>query len=393
MAYVQEQLLIRCCSRSHLNRDIVNRIDLLLNSGLNWAYIVREAQAQGTAPLLYYHSSCYGEKLPSNTLSKLKKIFGDVEDTNLKLSQELKKILTCLNENNIKPILLKGIDLVGRVYPQRGLRPMTDIDLLIKKQDLLKIEELLSSLDYLMYPGFRKILNKPTSPYLNAVVCKKLKAPYVSLHLHWHILNYTFYPGYGYISRLDIDKIWQEAEHTQVEKVQALRMASHHLLLHLAEHSFKHYFDRLILLTDIDTFLNHYRGSLDWQRIIEDAFEFNFPRPLYYSLYLASHILGTKVPKDILFKLEPTHMSNFENKFVNSVLKARPSRNLSFFMFLAMNKGIEKKIRFCFRTFLPHPQFRLQLQEIQGIRSSFQYTLRRLIRIFKYTLSLFLRRS
>ena len=389
MAYAEENFLIRYCSRVYPDQDIVNAIDSQLNLSLDWAYIIEEAQDQDIAPLIYYHLSRFKEKISSHVLSELKKIFEKVRDTNSRLYEELKKIIRCLKENNIDAMLLKGMDLAARIYPDIALRPMTDIDLLIKKEDLAKCEKPLSSLNYLVHPGFRKILDTPPSPYLNAVVCKKLTSPFVSLHLHWHILNYTFSPGYGYISNLDIDSIWQEAELTKIDNVEVLRMAPHHLLLHLSEHHLKHYFDRLILLTDIDSLLNYYRGTFNWERTLRNAFEFNFSRVLFYTLYIVSHILGTVVPKDILFRLKPNRTSRFENKFIDSILTRKPSRNLSFFMFLGMNKGAARKIRFISRTILPHPRYIFQLQDVYGIKSSFKYTLNHLRRIFTYTLNLF----
>ncbi len=300
---------------------------------------------------------------------------------NNQLYEELKRIIPCFKEHNIETMLLKGIDLVSRVYLDIDLRPMADIDLLIRKQDLPKIEQALSPLNYLIYPGYRELQDKPTSLYLNAVVCKKLIPPFFSLHLHWHILNYTFYPGYGYISNLNIDKIWQEAEPVQIGDVEVLRMVPEHLLLYLSEHHLKHAFDRTILLNDIDVLLKHYEGKLDWEKVINDALEFNLTRPLYFSLFLVSQILGTKVPESVFSKIKPKCISIFERKFIDSVLKGRHSPNFSFFVFLAMNRGIKGKLRFIFRTVFPDPRFVFQLKEIEDIKSNFLFYLRHLMRI------------
>ncbi|MFC1658655.1 nucleotidyltransferase family protein [Candidatus Omnitrophota bacterium] len=392
MAYDQERSFCRYYARIGLPDAKEQPVERLLSERLDWHFILQDAQNQEVAQILYYHLSCHKENLPQFVLSTLRDSFIRTKDANLQFYAELKDILAGFAENNIECIPLKGIDLAKRVYPDVGLRPMSDIDLLIKKHDLPKIERVLIPLDYLMHPGYHNMLNKPNSPYLNTVVCKKLIYPFISLHLHWHILNNTFYPGYGYISNLNIEKVWQDVQPAAIDNIKMLRMSPDCLLLHLAYHHFKHHFDRLILLTDIDAILNYYCGILDWQRIMHDAVEFNFNRPLYYSLYFAKEILGSDVPDDMLLKLRPERMNRFEHRFVDSVLKGRPSKNLSFFMFLAMNKGILKKIRFIFRSIFPHPKFISQLKDIYGINSSLKYSLNHLTRIFKYTLNLFLKR-
>ena len=308
------------------------------------------------------------------------------------LYSELEEILLCFREHNIESILLKGIDLAARVYPERSLRPMADIDLLIRNDDLVNIEKSLVPLNYLMHPAFKKNLGKPVSPYLNTVVCKKLTVPFVSLHLHWHILNNTFYPGYGYLSKLDINKIWQRAEPATLDGNKVFRMEPNHLLLHLAQHHYKHYFDRLMLLTDIDTVINKYNDIFNWQDIISDAVEFNFQRPLYYSLYFAAKALDTDISQDTISELKPLVISRLERRFVIKVLEGKQNKNYAFFMLLAMNKGIFKKIAFIFRTVFPHPKFIFQLQEVYGISSKFKYMLNHLSRIIKYVISFLIRR-
>lgn len=380
MVHSNEKLLIRYCAKISFN----NNIELIFSEKLDWDYILEESRDNSIAPFLYYHLAPYQKNIPADIFLELKNTFDNAKQDNHLLYQELQKIILSFKEKNIKFILLKGIDLAKRVYPDIGLRPMTDIDILVRKEDLPKIEEALIPLNYLMYPNYYKVLDKPVSPYLNAVVCKKLTAPFISLHLHWHIYTNTFFPFYGYISSLDIERIWQNAETTEIEGQKVLRINSNDLILHLSQHHFKHYFNSLIYFTDIDALLTKYKEKLDWQKVTKDAFEFNLDRPLYYSLYFTKNILKTDISEGILKKLQPKNISLVEKKFVDSVLEGKSGKNLSYFMFLAMNKSFVKKLRFIFRTAFPEPEFKFQLQEITGIDSGFKYTINHISKIFRY---------
>lgn len=379
MVYSNEQLLLKYCAKvSNGNID-----QLILEKRLNWKYIIEKGQDNSIAPLLYYNLSKYQGKIPCDTFLNLKNTFDNTKRNNLLLYQELHKIILCFRETKIPFILLKGIDLAKRIYPDISLRPMTDIDILIKKEDLPRIEKALMPLNYLMYPNYYKVLDKPASPYLNAVVCKKLTVPFISLHFHWHIISNTFFPFYGYISSLDIEKIWRNAETAEIDGLGVLRMDHNDLLFFLSLHGFKHFFNSLIYLSDIDALLTKYRERLDWQKIIRDAFEFNLDRPLYFCLYFTKEILKTNISVNILNKLKPKKINFIEKKFIDSVLEGKPDKNLFYFMLLAMNRTFTKKFRFIFRTILPDPKFKFQLQEIAGIKSGFQYTINHIGKIIR----------
>ena len=191
-----EQQLIKRCAHVSPSPGGNGSIESIIKRELNWPSVVDLSEEQGVAPLLYYSLNFHKNQVPQTIFSELRESYQKTQESNHLLYSELKQILTCFGENKVESLLLKGIDLAIRVYPNVGLRPMADIDLLIKKDDLSKIEKSLFSLNYLMHPGYRKVLDKPAGPYLNTVVCKKLTQPHVSLHLHWHILNHSFFPCY-----------------------------------------------------------------------------------------------------------------------------------------------------------------------------------------------------
>lgn len=63
----------------------------------------------------------------------------------LQLGQDLNFILDLLQSENLSPIILKGLTLSFRDYPDPSLRPLRDLDLLLTGQDALKAQQLLMS--------------------------------------------------------------------------------------------------------------------------------------------------------------------------------------------------------------------------------------------------------
>ena len=62
--------------------------------------------------------------------------------------QGLRKVLLCLDERGIRPLLLKGVPLAYTLYQSPSLRPRGDTDLLIWESDFAKVARILRELGY-----------------------------------------------------------------------------------------------------------------------------------------------------------------------------------------------------------------------------------------------------
>ena len=75
--------------------------------------------------------------------SNLKDLSDQRSVKSLKSIQELLKLSKVLNENKIDFIPLKGAQLILFYYRNLSLRPIRDIDILVKKEEISKIIEIL----------------------------------------------------------------------------------------------------------------------------------------------------------------------------------------------------------------------------------------------------------
>ena len=67
---------------------------------------------------------------------------------NLELYHEISKVLAALQDNAIPVIVLKGAALAALVYPNIALRPMRDVDLLIRDDDIWSVDKIILQLGY-----------------------------------------------------------------------------------------------------------------------------------------------------------------------------------------------------------------------------------------------------
>jgi hypothetical protein len=81
--------------------------------------------------------------MPSSTLDDLADAYTQVSLINTRLLDEYELVGQAFHRQGIECILLKGADLLSRLYGMRGARPLSDVDLLVHEQDLPAIHRLL----------------------------------------------------------------------------------------------------------------------------------------------------------------------------------------------------------------------------------------------------------
>ena len=360
--YCQEDLLIRHCARTSPEEERSRKIEDLLHRDLDWGYIAQKTKDQGVTPLLYHNLSKTEngrDYIPDDILTRLKNLYYGSAANNILLYQRLSRVLAFLREENIKVIALKGAALAESVYGNPALRPMSDVDLLVRKEDLPRVNERLRLLGYTTEVNYLDCLKTSDNSYLNSIMMHNTTSP--PLHVHWHLANSTI-PTFTYSSRIEMERIWQEAIPARVADVESLVLAPHHLLIHLSEHALRpnHSLGKLIFLCDIHEAIRTYRDQLNWGLLKEEAFRFNLNRQLYHCLRLTSQVLGADVPRDILGKLKPKSTGFTEHRFLTLALRPKACCGFSYVIQLAMCQSLSQKTRFLWRTLFPPRQILVQ---------------------------------
>lgn len=290
--YCQEDLLIRYSARARLKEERSRETEGLLHRDLDWNYIVKEAKDQAVAPLLYHSLSKMEngrDYIPDDILRRLRNLYYRSLANNILLYHRLGRVLGFLREENIKVIVLKGAALAEQVYGNPALRPMSDVDLLVRKEDLPQVDKKLQLLGYSTQENYLDRLKTSDNSYLNTIMMRNTSSP--PLHIHWHLVNSTI-PTFIYSSKIEMERIWQEAIPARVADVQSLVLAPHHLIIHLSEHALKpsHSLGKLIFLCDIHEAIRTYRDELNWGLLKEEVFRFNLSWQVYYCLHPASFV-------------------------------------------------------------------------------------------------------
>ena len=136
--------LLHTCARATTFPGLVDRIVADCARTTDWQDMLTRAEAQGIAPLLHWHLQPLDTGIPAQFRRGIRLLYLRHQHTAGAYARVLREVLDLLGQAGIEALVLKGAALRHTVYPEIGLRPMRDIDLLLNRdqaqpaQDLLK---------------------------------------------------------------------------------------------------------------------------------------------------------------------------------------------------------------------------------------------------------------
>lgn len=332
-------------------------------SDSDWDKIVRLANRQNVIPLLYMCLKRLGQStaIPINVVQKLQKAYLFNAAKNIYIYHELSKLLRKFQDEGIPVILLKGAHLAKFVYGNIGLRPMVDVDLLVRKKDLSRIEEKITGMGYSL-PG--DLLDKKFYYKTHFHLQYYNKGKKLLLEIHWNILDdfKLFRPVVG--------DIWKMARVSQPGNLNTLVMSPEHLLIYGCAHIDKHgYLNKYLwdkpgcvehLLSDMggnqliwffDIFLinKHYAGRMDWKLVKETCQKWGVEKSVYCTLQIVNRLFQTSIGTDILNKIKKPGIRKYESIIFECMINKWKKKQMGSIFQLIHSKSLAMNSRLQFR--------------------------------------------
>ena len=303
----KEDMVLLHCARTD-DADLHEMRDAL-DGGLDWNYLTMNALYHGVAPLLHRSLSRIDDVslVPERVTAVLRERYYITLARNMIHYDELGTALRMFADAGIDVIILKGGALAETVYRDIGLRPFSDVDILVREEDLQRAKEVMAKIGYVLDERISPAAhNEEFGCDLHYVI----NEGHV-LEIHWHIARKT---GNDRYTRILIDELWKRALPARIADVDTLVLSPEDLLLHLCIHLPRHRYNRLIWFCDIAEVVR--QGDVDWDRLVETAKECRAMAYMYYGLHFTDDLLGRGVPERVLDELKP---SCFERKVFGSI--------------------------------------------------------------------------
>ncbi|GAB4457597.1 MAG: hypothetical protein Kow0031_38430 [Anaerolineae bacterium] len=261
-----------------------------------WQALAALASRQSLGPLLDHRLTRAGlaALMPDAVKDRLRQEYRHNTLRNLKLEAELRQMVTAFRAAGIPVIALKGIYLALAVYKNRGLRSMSDIDLLLPPRQLEAARQALLAI------GYSEAQEEIPSTSFQHLPPLRKPDSVASVELHWTIL-----PETGPF-QLDVDGLWQRAIPLPVSDFELLALCSEDMLLHLCLHTaYMHRFVQGVRsLVDLAEIIHLAGDSLDWAALEERSRRWQCLNAVQLSLRLARQLLHLPLPTEAVAAVE-----------------------------------------------------------------------------------------
>jgi hypothetical protein len=288
--------LLLACARARLAPEESGSVRRLARGEVDWQALLNLALRQGAMPILYTQlSESCPDVVPVDFMAHLKDHYLLNAARNLKLALELCRIHDLLLKSGIHAIPYKGPILARAVYGELSQRQFSDLDLMVRPQEMNLVAELL------MDEGYERqwqLTPRQERAYLESD-CERLfsKDGQIFIDVHWATVR-DYFP-----LKLALDRYRARLQPVALESCVMESFAPQDLLIILCVHASKDLWARLVWVCDIAELLRA-NPSLDWESVLKESFETKTSRMLLLGLSLAHHLLGANLPAQVLRIIE-----------------------------------------------------------------------------------------
>jgi hypothetical protein len=268
-----------------------------------WSDVARLAQNYGFGPLLHAAIQENGLDVPREIGDPLQEAYYQLAAANAVRFQELARVLTTLSAAGIPVLVLKGALLAETVYGNLALRPMSDLDLLIPRERIHEIPQILAPLGYRLNAGEAGYSFAYDTLFCGEIILyKETPVLPVVLDVHWHLLAVEWF---HHTARVDLEALWERVCPLSIDGTPAQQLCPEDNLLHLCLHAgISHSYVYLLNLIDIDRTIAACQ-DLDWDRFLDRARDFQVRSAVYFGLHFTRDLFDTPIPDRVLDDLSP----------------------------------------------------------------------------------------
>jgi len=341
------------------------RWDEALRPEPDWDALLGAAAWQRVGPLLYSRIRRDGVegRVPKAVLERLAAEYRSTARRNQMVLQLLGDVLDRLNGDDIPSVVLKGPALAGPVYGDLGLRPMCDLDLLLRAEDVDRALATLGRAGYVeggepeLRPGFhrefwvhRRVLSPGPRPW--------------PVELHWHLTFPLFVNRH-----VDYCGVWGRVEPTTLAQRPALVLGPEDWVLLQAAHPvYTHHLVRLLDLCDMDRLVRYLGDRLDWEAVLSIGAQYRWLPALATVLSQTVALFETPVPDGVIERAAAFRLPGLDRWQMRWWLAPGGSELRERVLKLAFQPGVASRLRFVWANLVPSRAYVLALYPGQPAR-------------------------
>lgn len=256
----------------------------VLNNGLDWKMVEYFISYHEIGPFLYYVLKDNPESIPQNIIDHLKNSYYINIQKNRSFWDEFLQVYKLFEQGNIPLLPMKGAALIEDLYSRFPIRPMADIDVLVKEQDINRAEVLLSEL------GYVKDLQGLTEDYWRHDQChlvfEKRGRSRITLEVHWGI-------DFKRKKQKILPELWDRVREVVLSENYVKLLSPEDTLFSLVLHARR--FGKVLCIKNVlDTFLllEKYIRNYDWRYVFDKCDKYELHSVMFFNIHQMEFIFN-----------------------------------------------------------------------------------------------------
>lgn len=234
---------------------------------------------------------------------------------NAQLMQAAVDAVSRLASAGVPTLVLKGVPVIVRYYRDSALRPMSDVDLMVRPSNLARALRILADEGWTVQGGR---MSQRLLPFLYAF--EHLRQDGAKLDLHQYLIEHGSLPQAE-------RHLWERAERFDLLDRTCAAPDATDLLLHVCVAGLKA--GRQLnsrWMADAYLIMTRDTGSIEWDRLAHDTRERRLTLPVHRALHALVTTLDAPVPPDVLGALQRARVHRTEH--LTDRLLARHSQSM-----------------------------------------------------------------
>jgi hypothetical protein len=226
----------------------------------DWQEFLARAEAHGVGPLVYYHLNAAGISVPGPALRALQGTYLRHRQAMRLRVRALVQIISALDRAGIESRVLKGAALAHLTYAEPGLRPMGDVDILMKSTQIRQAQAVLATMGFASPSS-----DNGTLPDKHVVVVGFIDGFPIKVELHHDLFQQRR------SIRTSTESLMASRRPFTLGEFPVYTLRNEIMLWHLCQHLVVHadVFTRLrlIWIADIVGFAERFAREIDWEEV------------------------------------------------------------------------------------------------------------------------------
>ncbi|HET6863499.1 MAG TPA: nucleotidyltransferase family protein [Pyrinomonadaceae bacterium] len=345
-----EAALLVCASRTRLDEQKIRELRKLASLTVDWNCLFNLSRRHAVEQLVHKQLSRHAADIvPPEHLQKLKHLTQANFARNQIFTAELCRLIKLFDASRITAIPFKGPALALFAYGDLNLRRYVDLDIMVRKEDVLAAREILLADGY----ESSKSLNLSQQQVLLQTQHNlqfHRDQGRIIVELHWEVASHLF------ASSVRAEDLWSNLIDVVVNDTSMKSLSANDLLFSLCIHGSRHLWQRLSWICDISELIS--RHEINWKVLLDRSTQTASERMFLLGLVLAEKLFGTSLPPLVKERCESDRsLKALGDTIVGRLFagddQAQPSTADTFWYNIAVRKSWKARVRYMFYMLRP----------------------------------------